>query len=50
MRYLSIVNVLPTVDGGQCAPSLEKQTGVTAWKQRNVLLLTGPAAKRILAT
>ena len=37
MRHLSIVSVLPIVDDGRHASSLEKQTGVPAWKQSNVL-------------
>ncbi len=51
MSYLSTIHsVLPTVDGGWRTPSLEKQIGVPARKLSNVLLWTGPAAKRILAT
>ena len=46
-RYLSILSVLPTVDDGRHAPSLEKQTGVTAQEQSNVLLWTGAAAEHI---
>ena len=48
MRYL--VSVLPAVDLGQDAPSLEKQPGVLAWKLSNALLWMRPAAKHILAT
>lgn len=42
MTYLSIVNVLPTVDGGQHVPSLEKQTVVPSGKQRmfTIVLIT----------
>ena len=50
MRYLSIVSILPTVDGGRHTPSLEKQTGVQAQEQSKVLLWTEAAAKRILNT
>ncbi len=45
MRYLSIVCVLPTEDGGRCAPSLEKQPRETAQTLSNILLWTGSAAK-----
>ncbi len=50
MSYLSIVSVLPTVDVGQCTPSLERRTGVLAGELNNVLLCSGSAAKCILAT
>ena len=50
MSYVSIVSVLPTVDGGGHAPSLEKQAGVPTRKLSNVLLWTGAADKCILAT
>ena len=41
MRYLSIVSVSPTVDGGRCTPSLEKQQEYRCRKLSNVLLWTG---------
>lgn len=41
---------LPSVDGGRRAPSLETQAGVPARGPSNVLLWTGAAAKRNLAT
>ena len=45
MRCLSIVSVLATVDDGRHAPSSEKQTGVPAREQSNVLLWTGGSSK-----
>lgn len=50
MRYLLIVTVLPTEDGGQCALNKGKQAGLPAWKLGNVLLWIEAAAKQILAT
>ena len=47
MRYVSMVSILPTVDGGQ---HTHKQIVVPAWKISSVLLWTGSAAKHISAT
>ncbi len=50
MRYLSILSGLPTVDGGQHAPSLEQQPEVSARKLSSLLLWTGKQQKCILAS
>ncbi len=44
MRYISIVSVTPTADGGWHAPSFENQTRVQARKLSNVLLWMGTFA------
>ncbi len=45
MRYLSIVSVLPTVDGGQRTLSWDVMPGIPAWKLSHVLLWMGPGVK-----
>ncbi len=46
LRYLSIVNVLPTVDGGPCAPSLE-QTGVHGTEAKQCTAVDGDSSKNV---
>lgn len=50
MRYLPMVSVIHTVDGGQHAPSLEKQAGILTLKLNIVLLWMRSAAKCILTS
>ena len=47
MRYLLMVIVLATVDGGWHTPGLENQRGAAAWKLSNVLLWTASITKGI---
>ncbi len=50
MRYLSIISLLPSADGDQPVHFYEKEGETMAPKVSSVLLQTGPADKRFLAT